>query len=72
MIKELDTVVLASDLPEHGLIDGDIGAVVLVHRDAKGFEVEFVAPDGETIAITTLPPKKSAPSATAKSRTPGG
>ena len=53
MIKELDQVVLTGDLPEHGLIRGDIGTVVLLH-DKKGFEVEFVALDGETIAIASL------------------
>lgn len=61
MIKELDTIVLAADLSEHGLIDGDIGTVVLVHRDTKGFEVEFVALDGETIAVATLPAEKVRP-----------
>jgi hypothetical protein len=50
-IKELDQVVLARDLPEYGLCAGDIGMVVLVHRGGKGYEVEFVALDGETIAV---------------------
>ncbi len=53
-IKEFDEVVLVKDLPEYGLRAGDIGAVVLVHRGEKGYEVEFVALDGETIAVTTL------------------
>jgi len=61
VIKELDVVVLSSDLPEYGLIEGDIGAVVLVHREAKGFEVEFVTLDGETIAVATLPTEKVRP-----------
>ena len=54
MIKELDDVILACDLPEHGLSAGDIGTAVLVHRDAAGYEVEFTALDGETIAVVTL------------------
>lgn len=54
MIKELDDVILACDLPEHGLSAGDIGTAVLVHRDAAGYEVEFTALDGETIAVMTL------------------
>jgi len=54
MIKELDSVVLAVDLPAHGLKAGDVGIVVLVHSGAAGYEVEFVALDGETIAVTTL------------------
>ena len=55
MIRELDAVVLESDVPEHGLKRGDVGTVVLVHQDGAGYEVEFTALDGETIAVTTLP-----------------
>lgn len=53
-LDELEQVVLTRDLPEHGLCAGDIGTVVLVHRGGEGYEVEFVALDGETIAVTTL------------------
>ena len=54
MIKELDDVVLQSDLSDHGLAAGDVGTVVLVHRGGAGYEVEFTALDGETIAVVTL------------------
>lgn len=54
MIRELDTVILKADLPEQGLKQGDVGTVVMVHRGGEGFEVEFVALDGETIAVVTL------------------
>ena len=54
MIHELDSVILTSDLPEHGLCAGDVGTVVLVHRGGEGFEVEFVALDGETVAVVSL------------------
>ena len=54
MIRELDSVVLTTDLPEHGLRAGDVGTVVLVHRGGDGFEIEFVALDGETVAVTSL------------------
>jgi len=54
MIRELDSVVLKSDLPEQGLKQGDVGTVVMVHRGGDGFEVEFIALDGETIAVVTL------------------
>jgi len=54
MIKELDTVILTRDLPQHGLKRGDIGAVVMVHGDGDAFDVEFVALDGQTIALETL------------------
>ena len=54
MIRELDTVVLTTDLPEYGLMAGDVGTVVLVHRDGAGYEVEFMTMDGETITVVSL------------------
>jgi Domain of unknown function (DUF4926) len=48
-------VVLTADLPEHGLKAGDLGTVVLVHRHGV-YEVEFMALDGETVAVVSLPP----------------
>lgn len=54
MMKELDDVILAEDLIEHGLAKGDIGTVVLVHGKGKGYEVEFATLDGETITVVTL------------------
>lgn len=53
MIEELQSVVLTEDLPEHGLRQGDIGTVVLVHTHG-GYEVEFMTLDGETLAVCTL------------------
>lgn len=55
MIEELSSVVLTSDLPEHGLRSGDIGTVVLIHRGGEGYEVEFTTLGGETLAVVTLP-----------------
>lgn len=60
-MKELERVVLTQDLPEHGLERGDIGTIVLVHQDAKGFEVEFMTLDGETVAVTSLYPSQIRP-----------
>ena len=54
MIAELERVVLTTDLPEHGLRAGDLGTVVLVHRDGEGYEMEFVTLAGETLTIVTL------------------
>lgn len=42
MFQETDIVVLKCDVPEYGLKEGDIGAVVHCYRDAAAFEVEFV------------------------------
>ena len=54
MIKELDSVVLTTDLPEHGLSAGDIGTAVLLHEGGKGCTVEFMTLAGKTIAVVTL------------------
>jgi hypothetical protein len=54
MIRELDQVVLTSDVPAEGLVAGDVGTVVLVHQEGKGYEVEFTTLDGETVAVVTL------------------
>jgi hypothetical protein len=53
MIRELDMVALTRDIDDHGLVEGDIGAVV--HKYGReGFEVEFVTAEGKTIAVLTL------------------
>lgn len=54
MIKEHDCVVLTTDLPDEGLLAGDIGTVVHIHKDGAGYEVEFMTMTGETVAIVTL------------------
>ena len=54
MIKELDTVVLAHDVLENGLVQGDVGAVVHVYKDGETYEVEFVTAEGRTVAVLTL------------------
>ncbi len=55
MIKELDPVVLTRPLPDTGLRAGDVGWVVMVHRDGAGYEVEFVTLAGETVSVETVP-----------------
>jgi hypothetical protein len=56
MINELDVVALTTDLPEHGLKAGDMGTIVLIHGDREGYEVEFTALDGATLAVVSLRP----------------
>lgn len=51
--KLLDTVVLNTDLPKHGLKKGDLGAVVHTY-EPDGLEVEFVSASGRTQALVTL------------------
>jgi hypothetical protein len=55
MIRELDTIVLNRNVPEHSLVAGDVGAVVHAYHDGNLFEVEFVTAEGHTIALLTLP-----------------
>jgi uncharacterized protein DUF4926 len=49
----LDTVVLVRDVPEHGLLAGDLGAVVEVYPPDT-FDVEFVTASGRTKALVAL------------------
>ena len=54
MIKELETVALTRDIPEYGLKEGDVGAVVHCYGNGDGFEIEFVTAEGKTIVVLTL------------------
>lgn len=53
---KLECIVLAHDIPEHGLRAGDLGAVVEVYPES-GLEVEFVKGSGATQALVTLTEK---------------
>lgn len=52
--KELETVILIHDIKEHGLREGDMGAVVNVYDKGSAAEVEFVTATGRTVALVTL------------------
>ena len=54
MIHELELVALVQDQPEFHLEAGDVGTVVMVHQNSRGYEVEFATFTGETIAVVTL------------------
>jgi len=56
-IKELDTVALTADLPEHRLQRDDIGAAVHLYPDGS-MEVEFVTVGGDTVALVHLQPEQ--------------
>jgi hypothetical protein len=60
MINELKTVILTTDLPDHGLKAGDLGTVVSVH-EYGGYEVEFMTLGGETVAVVSLSPDQVRP-----------
>ncbi|KAF0141333.1 MAG: hypothetical protein FD122_1581 [Stygiobacter sp.] len=53
-MKENEIVVLAVDLPQSGLKNGDIGTIVMCHKNNTAYEVEFVKFNGETISVETL------------------
>jgi hypothetical protein len=53
MIKEMDVVALLHDLPNLGLVTGQVGAVV-EKFDEETVEVEFVTPQGDTFAQVVL------------------
>lgn len=54
MIKEHDRIVLTESVPAEGLEAGDVGTVVHLYAGGKAYEVEFLALDGHTRAVTTL------------------
>jgi hypothetical protein len=54
MTRELETVVLTHDCREHGLKEGDVGAVVHCYPAPEAYEVEFVTAEGRTLAVLTL------------------
>jgi hypothetical protein len=51
--RELETVVLERDIPEHGLRKGDLGSVVELY-EPDGLDVEFVRACGKTQALVTV------------------
>lgn len=53
-LKENDIVVLTIDLANSKLKAGDIGTVVMCHKDFQAYEVEFITFSGETVAVETL------------------
>jgi Domain of unknown function (DUF4926) len=61
MINELDQVALTCDVPSEQLKAGDVGTVVMVHENGKGFTVEFMTFSGDTIGVVTLDAKDVRP-----------
>lgn len=55
--NEYDVVRLTRPLPEHRLDAGARGAVLMVFAEQQPaeYEVEFLDPHGDTIALLTLP-----------------
>lgn len=58
MIQELERVYLLDDLAETPFVKGDIGTVVFIYPEQKGYEIEFFAVDGTTLGVETVPAAK--------------
>ena len=54
MFKEHERIVLTSDLPDEGLVAGDVGSIVHIYTNGEAFEVEFFGLDGYTAAVATI------------------
>ena len=54
MIDLFKEAVLLVDLADVGLERGDVGVVVEIYHNHKGYEVEFMTKEGRTIAVKTL------------------
>ena len=54
-------VILLQDIPEENLVAGDMGTIVEFHPASEhyheGYEVEFFAGNGETIAVVSVSAK---------------
>lgn len=61
MLQEHDRIVLTEDLATGRLKGGDVGSIVHIHRDGEAFEVEFLALDGSTAAVATVPASRLRP-----------
>ena len=62
MLKEHDLVVLTADVSEEDdLKAGDVGTIVHVHPEREAFVVEFMAFDGNTVAVATVPASQARP-----------
>lgn len=56
MFEELQVIELTHDIKEYNLKEGERGTIVEVYKNGKAYEVEFVTPNGKTIALLTLIP----------------
>ena len=54
MFKELDCIVLTTDIPEDGLKQADVGTIVHAYPGGSAFIVEFLTLDGNTAAVTEV------------------
>jgi len=56
-IQLLDVVALTEDVPEHGLLRGQVATIVEL-LDGESCEVEFSGDDGRAYALASLMPRQ--------------
>ena len=61
MIKEFERIILTEDIPNTELKKGDVGVVVQIYNEGEGYEIEFFALNGDTLAVETLESKQVRP-----------
>ena len=54
MYKLLDRVALTVDLPDDGLVAGDVGTVVDITSNGKNVSLEFFNFAGQTVAVVLV------------------
>lgn len=54
MVKELEQAVLTVDLPDEGLIVGDVGTVVDITKNGEAVSLEFFSFAGKTVAVVLV------------------
>ncbi len=61
MFKELDCVILTTDIDEEDLKAGDAGTIVHMYPGGDAFIVEFLTLDGDTVALVDVLPSQARP-----------
>ena len=54
MIQEFEQAVLTVDLPDDGLVAGDVGTVVDITTNGKAATLEFFNFSGQTVAVVLV------------------
>ena len=54
MIREFEQAVLTVDLPDEGLVAGDVGTVVDITTNGKAATLEFLNFAGQTVAVVLV------------------
>ena len=65
MLNEIDVVVLTEDVTTNMMPEplraGNVGTIVHVYGQGEAYEVEFVAPDGNTFGLAYVLPSQVRP-----------